>query len=1085
MLSRLLSWSIEKRWLVVALTVLATAYGAWSLTRLPIDAVPDITNVQVQINAQLASLGPEEIEKQVTQPLETALAGIPGLEATRSLSRNGFCQITAVFAEGTDIYFARNQVGERMASAREQLPPGLDVDMGPIATGLGEIYMWTVSYAHPAGAGAAFRPGSPGWQKPETYLTPEGQTLTTPVELATYLRTVQDWTIRPQLKAVAGVAGIDAIGGYAKQYHVTVDPQRLASYGLTMGHVINALEQNNHSAGAGYVDQHGEALTVRTTGRLQNPQDIAQVAVGVHRGVPILIGQVAQVAVGAELRTGSASTRGSEAVVGTAVMRVGQNSRTVAAAVDEKMASVRRSLPPDIQVETVLNRTKLVQATVSTVAASLGEGALLVVVVLLLLLGNLRAALVTALAIPISMALTASGMLHFGISGNLMSLGAIDFGLIVDGAVIIAENCLRRLAERQRQEQRLLTRAERLMVVRDAAQEVRGATAFGEAIIITVYLPILALGGVEGKMFHPMALTVILALGAAFVLSLTFVPAVVALAVSGRIQEHENLGMRWALRAYTPVLRIALRWRKSVVLTAAALFAAALALVPGLGQEFAPTLDEQDLVIQSLRIPSTALSQSTAMQLQVERVVQRFAEVQVMFSKTGTAELAADPMPPNISDGFIILKPRDQWPDPKRPKAELLEAIEAAVTVLPGNAYEATQPIQMRFNELLSGDRGDVVVRLYGDDFAKLEPAAQRIAAVLGKVPGATAVKVEQTGGLPSLTIEPDREALGRHGIAVREVNDVVGAAIGGREVGQLYEGDRRVALVVRLREELRTDVDQLRRLPIPLPPPGDSAAEPALGTTLGSAARPTQSAALPLASLARVSVAEGRNQISRTDGKRRIVVQCNVRGRDLGSFVQEAQAKLAALPLPPGSWLGWGGQFENLVAARERLAIVVPLCFLLILGMLYASFRSMRSALLVFSGVPLGWSGGILALWLRGMPLSISAAVGFIALSGVAVLNGLVMVTFIRQRLADGQEPGLAIEQGALTRLRPVLTTAMVASLGFVPMALASGTGAEVQQPLATVVIGGLLSSTLLTLGVLPALVSWLGGGRVHQGEG
>lgn len=581
-------------------------------------------------------------------------------------------------------------------------------------------------------------------------------------------------------------------------------------------------------------------------------------------------------------------------------------------------------------------------------------------------------------------------------------------------------------------------------------------------------------------MFHPMALTVILALVAAFVLSLTFVPAVVALAVTGRVQEHESLGVRMALRIYAPVLRIALRWRKAVVLAAVALFLAAVALVPGLGQEFAPTLDEQDLVIQSLRIPSTALSQSTAMQLQVERVVQRFAEVQVVFSKTGTAELAADPMPPNISDAFIILKPRDQWPDPKRSKADLLEAIEAAVAVLPGNAYEASQPIQMRFNELLSGDRGDVVVRLYGDDFARLEPAAERIAGVLRKVPGAVAVKVEQTGGLPTLSIEPDREALGRHGISVREVNDVVGAAIGGREVGQMFEGDRRVGLVVRLREELRSDVEQLRRLPIPLPH-GDAAAEPALGATLGAGARPTQSASMPLASLAHVSVAEGRNQISRTNGKRRIVVQCNVRGRDLGSFVQEAQSKIAALPLPPGSWLGWGGQFENLVAARERLAVVVPLCFLLILGMLYASFRSMRSALVVFSGVPLGWTGGILALWLRGMPLSISAAVGFIALSGVAVLNGLVMVTFIRQRLADGLEPGQAIQQGALTRLRPVLTTALVASLGFVPMALATGTGAEVQQPLATVVIGGLMSSTLLTLAVLPALVSWLGAGRVR----
>jgi len=1116
MLESLLHFSIKNRWLVVVLTAVVAAVGLFQLQRLPIDAVPDITNNQVQVNAVAPSLSPYEVEKQVTFPMENALAGIPGLESTRSLSRNGFAQVTAVFEDGVDIYFARQQVGERLREASGSLPPGVETIMGPIATGLGEVYMYTVEYEHPRGNGAVVHDGAPGWQSDGAYLTPEGPRLTTDVELAAYLREVQDWIIRPQLKSVKDVAGVDAIGGYVKQYHVQPDPMKLVSYGLTFADVVEALEKNNVSTGAGYVEHKGESYLVRATGRIESIDEIETIVIGTRSGVPIYVRDVVGpdgVGVGRELRTGSASENGEDVVVGTAVMLIGANSRTVAASVDAKMTEIQRSLPEGIRAKTVLNRTKLVDATVATVQKNLVEGAILVIAVLLLLLGNWRAALICASAIPLAMLMTATGMVQGKVSGNLMSLGAIDFGLIVDGAVIIVENSLRRLGDKQHHEGRLLTLQERLHEVMLAAREVARPSAFGQAIIITVYFPILALSGVEGKMFHPMALTVIFALIAAFALSLTFIPAMVALCVRGRVTEKDMFLVRWAKALYSPVVRAAIKIRYAVAAAAVAAFAGAVVLFGSLGQEFVPTLDEKDIAMHAMRIPSTGITQSQAMQYDVERTVAKFPEVAFTYSKTGTAELASDPMPPNVSDTFIILKPREQWRseaeldrgiaelEAARPreaadegdahgheeesegavaepshKDKLIKLIELTVQAVPGNNYEFTQPIQMRFNELISGVRGDVAVKVYGDDFTSMQETAEKVLATLQGIAGVADAKVEQTEGLPVMTVDPDRAVLARYGLNLSDVQDVVAVAMGGREAGLVFEGDRRFDLVVRLPDALRGRVDILDRLPIPLPHGEQEPKEPGLpaladdgGAALSRA--PIERGFVPLGTVARIEVAEGVNQISRENGKRRIVVQCNVRGRDLGSFVTEAQNKIGTLALPAGQWLVWGGQFENLVAAKQRLSIVVPVCFAMILLLLFATFKSFKYSLLVFAAVPLGLTGGVVALWLRGMPFSISAAVGFIALSGVAVLNGLVMIIFINQLREKGESVEAAIVHGSITRLRPVLMTALVASLGFVPMALATGTGAEVQRPLATVVIGGLISSTLLTLVVLPAL--------------
>jgi cobalt-zinc-cadmium resistance protein CzcA len=1072
MLEAILHFSIKNRWLIVILTLGAAVLGAFSLRQLPIDAVPDITNNQVQINTLFPSLSPIEMEKQVTFPIETALAGIPGLQSTRSLSRNGFSQVTAIFDDSVDVYFARQQVSERLGEAKESLPPGAEPKMGAISTGLGEIYMWTVEYTHPGGKGATPAVGEDdsGWHADGAYQTPEGEHLATDLERAAYLRTVQDWIIRPQLKGVAGVAGVDVIGGYVKQYHVQPDPMKLVSYGLTFSEVIEALEKNNASTGAGYIEHKGESYLVRAAGRIETPEQIEEIVVGTRRGTPIYIRDVATVGIGKELRTGSASQNGEEVVVGTALMLIGANSRTVAAAVDAKMQEVNKTLPPDIRAKTVLNRTKLVDATIGTVKKNLAEGAVLVIVILFLLLGNIRAALITAMIIPFSMLMTFTGMVQTKVGGNLMSLGAIDFGMLVDGGVIMVENCLRRLAERQHKEKRRLDHTERLHEVLVACREMAKPSVYGRAIILVVFVQILFLTGIEGKMFRPMALTVIYALIASFILAVTFIPALVAIVISGKVTERDVFLIRWAKALYEPIVRWAVRLRYVVVPVAVVVFAASLVLFGRLGQEFVPTLDEKDLALNAYRIPSTSLTQSQDMQFDVERTVSAFPEVALVYSKTGTAEMASDPMPVNLSDTFIILKPHDQWPNPREDKASLIARIDKAVNTLPGNGYEFTQPIQMRFNELLAGVRGDLAVKVYGDDFAKMNATAQEIARMIEGVPGAAEVSVEQTAGMPVMDIAIDRASIARYGLNISDVQAVVGTAIGGHEAGVVFEGDRRFDLIVRLPDEIRRDLAAIENLPIPLPHK-DEGGEPVKLASLTGMTTRTDVGFLPLGSVAKVSVTEGQNQISRENGKRRVVVQANVRGRDLGSFVEEVQAKVGQVKLPPGGWLVWGGQFENLTAARERLTVVVPVCLLAILGLLFGMFRSLRYGLLVFSGIPLALTGGILALWVRDIPFSISAAVGFIALSGVAVLNGVVMVSFINQLREEGARFEEAIIRGSLTRLRPVLMTALVASFGFVPMAIATGTGAEVQKPLATVVIGGIISSTLLTLVVLPAL--------------
>lgn len=1055
MIERIVAFSVRHRWLVLLATLAAAATGFWSLTRLPIDAVPDVTNVQVQINATAPSLTPTEIEKQVTVTLETALAGMPGLESTRSFSRNGFAQITAVFADRTNIYFARQLVSERLNDAKASLPPGVDIRMGPVSTGLGEIYWWSVEYESP-GASVPVDDGQPGWQTDGSYLTPEGERLTDDFRRAAYLRTVQDWIVRPQMRTVAGVAGADAIGGFVKQYQVQPDPAKLVGYGLSFKQVIEAIEANNASRGANYIEQNGEGYVVRAAGRVENIEDIERIVVTTRGGVPVRVADVADVVIGKELRTGSASVNGREVVLGTALMLIGGNSRTVAAAADAKIKEISKTLPPGIFARTVLNRTQLVDATIHTVAKNLAEGALLVVAVLFILLGNFRAALVTALVIPITMLITASGMLQARISANLMSLGALDFGLIVDGAVIIAENSLRHLAERQRELGRSLALQERLDTVTASTVEMIRPSVFGQIIIILVYTPLLAFTGVEGKTFEPMALTVMIALAVASVASLTFVPAAVAIAIRGPVSERENLLVRTLKRWYAPLLTGSIARPLPVALTATLLFVGAALLFTRMGQEFTPTLDEKNIVMEVKRVPSTALEQSQRMQLLIERQISDLPEVAFVFSRTGTPDLAADPMPPSASDTYIIVKPQDEWPDPSVTKEDLIKKIETVTAKLPGNKVGFSQPIEMRFNELIAGVREDLAVKVFGDDFSAMQKTAAQIADVVRKIDGAESVKTEETSGLPFLEIKIDKAEIARRGLSLATVQDLISGAIGGTDAGLVFEGDRRFKIVVRLRDALRNDVTALEELPVALPHANPDAS----------------GASIPLRTIASFEQTEGTNQISRENGKRRVVATAEVRGRDIGSLVAEAQAKVAErVKLPPGSYLAWGGQFENFNVARQRLVFVVPAVFALIYLLLLGALGSARDALLVFSAVPLALTGGIAALWLRGMPFSISAAVGFIALSGIAVLNGLVMLTQIRKLIADGTDPKTAIREGALTRFRPVAMTALVASLGFVPMALATGTGAEVQKPLATVVIGGLLTATLLTLVVLPAL--------------
>jgi cobalt-zinc-cadmium resistance protein CzcA len=1049
MLERILTFSVSQRWLVIMATLGIAALGIYNYQRLPIDAVPDITNVQVQINTQARGYSPLEAEQRITFPIETAMAGLPALDYTRSISRYGLSQVTVVFKDGTNIYFARQLISERIQEVKGKLPPGIEPSMGPIATGLGEIYMFTVE-------------SEPGARKAD------GSEYS-----ATDLRTIQDWVIRPQLRNVPGVAEVNSIGGYVKQYHVTPRPEKLLAYGLSFHDVMEALARNNANVGAGYIERNGEQYLIRSPGQIVDLEDLSWIVVANRDGVPIHIHDVADFSIGQELRNGAATDNGREVVLGTVFMLIGENSRTVSDQVDRKMVEVNRTLPEGVVARTVYNRTNLVNATIETVKKNLFEGAVLVIAVLFLLLGNLRAALLTALVIPLAMLFTITGMVERGISGNLMSLGALDFGLIVDGAVIIVENCIRRLAEEQKHRGRLLTRPERFEIVTAASREVIRPSFFGVFIITVVYLPILTLTGVEGKMFHPMAWTVIIALTGAMLFALTFVPAAVALFVSGRISEKENFIMRFAKAIYLPSLKFSLNYRAATVLAAVLLVIISGIVASRMGREFIPSLDEGDVALHALRIPGTSLSQAVEMQHVLERAIKEMPEVKDVFAKIGTAEIATDPMPPSVADGFVILKPRSEWPDPRKSKAQFVSELEAIVRAVPGNNYEFTQPIQMRFNELIAGVRSDLAVKVFGDDMETLEEIGKAVEKVLESVPGASDVKLEQTTGLPLMSIDLKRAAMARYGLNVSDVQDIIEVALGGKAVGEIFEGDRRFELVVRLPEDLRNDMEAIRRLPVPLAitdneDPNEKLARVSFRSRVGV----NGSAFVPLSEVADITITPGPNQISRENGKRRVVVTANVRGRDLGSFVADAQQRIGGqVELPEGYWTTWGGQFEQLISAAKRLQVVVPVSLLLIFLLLFTTFGSVKDALLVFSGVPLALTGGVAALWLRDIPLSISAGVGFIALSGVAVLNGMVMITFINKLWAEGRALDDAIIEGSVTRLRPVLMTALVASLGFVPMAIATGTGAEVQRPLATVVIGGILSSTALTLLVLPGL--------------
>lgn len=1032
MLEAIIKFALERRGLVMALVLLLMGLGGWKFTQLPIDAVPDITNVQVVINTEAPGYTPLEAEQRVSFPVETAMTGLPKLSYTRSLSRYGLSQVTVVFEESTDIYFARQLVSERLSTAKGDLPSALEPTLGPIATGLGEVFMFTVD----AEPGAKNSDGS----------------LITPMDL----RSTHDWIIRPQLMRVAGVAEINPIGGFKKEILVAPEPARLLAYQVNYGELVEAIQNNNNNRGVGFIEHSGSQWLMRVPGQANTLTDLGNIVIRQHQGIPVRVKDVASVSLGKELRSGAATQNGREVVMSTVFMLIGENSRTVANNVALKLEEIKNSLPDGITVTAVYNRTTLVDKTLKTVQKNLLEGALLVIVVLFLFLGNVRAALLTAAVIPIAMLMTITGMVQTKTSANLMSLGALDFGLIIDGAVIIVENCMRRLSdayskgENKKGLQESLPLNERLTIVFEATREVIRPALFGVFIITAVYIPIFALSGVEGKMFHPMAITVIIALVSAMFLSITFIPAGVALLFKKPVKEKTGKLVQTTLSIYKPILSLSLKFRWVVVSGALALVVFSGLLIPKLGSEFVPNLDEGDIAMHALRIPGTSLSEAIHLQKTLELEITKLPEVERVFSKIGTGEVASDPMPPSVADNFIILKPRNEWPNPSKPKTRLVAELEDLVTPIPGNRYEFLQPIQMRFNELLSGVRAEVAVKVFGDDFDQLIALGKQIETVIGRVPGAADVAVEQATGLPVMTIEPRREAMARYGLSILQLQDLLATALGGTVANQLYEGDRRSDIVVRLAEPLRADVDALSDLPVML----------------------ANNLYVPLKEVAELKLVMGYSQVHRENGKRRVVVATNVRGRDLGSFVKDIQqAVKTEVDIPPGYWVEYGGTYQKLQSATQRLAVVVPVTLVLVIGLLIMALGSIKDAAIIFSGVPLALTGGIAALLLRDIPFSISAAVGFIALTGIAVLNGLVMVSFIRDLRLHGQALHEAIVEGALTRLRPVLMTALVAALGFIPMALNTGIGSEVQRPLATVVIGGIISSTLLTLVVLPAL--------------
>ncbi|WP_448555159.1 efflux RND transporter permease subunit [Thalassotalea montiporae] len=1037
MLESILKFSIERSKLILVFVFAIAMLGLWNFQKLPIDAVPDITNVQVVINTESAGFTPLEVEQRVTFPIETALSGVPNLTYTRSVSRYGLSQVVAVFSDETDIYFARQLVNERLSAAKSEIPAGFEPELGPISTGLGEIFMFTVD----AKAGATNSDGS--------------------VITSTDLRTVHDWVIRPQLMQVEGVVEVNPIGGYQREILIAINPDKLLMFGLSQQDLIKAVGTHNQNRGAGFIEKSGAQWLIRLPGQVDSVEQLANIplpsnSLTAKAGQILRVKDVADVTEGKELRSGAATQNGREVVLSTVFMLIGENSQKVAKGVGEKLEEISKSLPQGIVVNAVYDRTKLVNKTLDTVKMNLTEGAVLVIVVLFLLLGNIKAALLTALVIPFAMLMTVTGMTQTRTSANLMSLGALDFGLLVDGAIIIVENCLRRLSHASKG--KILPVKERLVLVYDATREVIRPALFGVFIITAVYLPIFALSGVEGKMFHPMAITVVIALISAMILSITFIPAAIALTFKGKVVEKENVIIKASVSLYQPILTFVLKARWLVVAGAVALVSYAGVMSTQMGSEFVPNLDEGDIAMHALRIPGTSLSQSIAMQKALEERIKQLPEVERVFAKVGTPDVATDAVPPSVADNFIILKPRDEWPNPNKPKEALVKELEALVTPVPGNRYEFLQPIQMRFNELLAGVRAELAIKVFGDDFDTLAELGKALEKAIVNVDGIRDVQVEQTKGLPVLTFSPKREQLALYGLSLADFQAQVAIAMGGKTAGKFYQGDKRFDIVVRLPEQQRQDVDALAQLPISVP------------ISLPNSV--SEKSYVPLQELANIEMVVGANQVNRENGKRRVVVTANVRGRDLGSFVKDIQQAVDAnVKLPAGYWIEYGGTYQKLQSASQRLSIVVPVTLVLIIGLLLLALGSMKDSLIIFSGVPLALTGGVFALMIRDIPFSISAAVGFIALSGIAILNGLVMVSFIRDLIKQNYALEKAIITGALTRLRPVLTTALVASLGFIPMALNTGIGSEVQRPLATVVIGGVISSTILTLFVLPAL--------------
>lgn len=1037
MLNHILELVMRQRMAVLLATLVLIGVGVWSALRLPIDAVPDITNPQVQINTVVPALAPEEVEKLVTFPIESEMAGLPNMVELRSLSKFGLSQITMTFRDGVNIYLTRQLVTERLQAVLDDLPPGLTPKLSPIATGLGEIFYYRLDFLPDAKGKPASR---------EEQLMMLGQ--------------IQEYSVKPLLRATSGIAEVNTSGGYEKQFVIQPDPARLASAGLSVDSLAEVIEQNTRNAGGGFVEIGGEQLILRAPSRVTTAEEIAKLPLKFAGSIrPILLGEVATVGIGSAFRTGASSYDGDEALVGAAIMLAGENSRLVADAVREKLSVIQKKLPQGVIIEPLYDRSDLVNRTIHTVEKNLVEGAILVVVVLFALLGNWRAAFIVALVIPLSMLFAMTGMNHLGLSGNLMSLGAIDFGLIVDGAVVMVENIIRHLGERQHQLGRRLTVVERTKEVLKSAKEVASPMFFGVVIITVVYVPILALQGIEGKMFKPMAVVVMLALGGALVLALTLMPVLCSFLLGGNIREKDNWLVSVTKRLYTPLLNFSLRYRWATVTPMVALFAFSIFLFSRSGSEFIPQLDEGDFTFQFIRSASAGLSASLDMQKRSEDLLKKeFPEIRHIFSRIGTAEVATDPMGPNVSDTYIMLQPREMWRkvDGRRIEKSELGALmrKRLIEEIPGQNLLLSQPIQMRFNEIMAGARADLVCKIFGDDYAELERLAGEVRGAIENTPGGREAEFDSIGKVPMIEIQPDREAMRKFNVQAEDLNRIVETALAGKEVGVIIDGNRRIDIVVRLDEERRADLQELERLAVPTENGG----------------------LLALGQIAKLQLVEQVNQISREDAQRRVSILINVRDRDTASFVSEATRNIQEkVQFPDGYYFEFGGQFKNLMEAKQRLLIVVPLALLLIYVLIFLSFGSLRQATLIFVCVPLAVTGGIFALSIRGLPFTISAGVGFIALSGIAVLNGIMLISFINQLREQGRELRQAVVEGSLTRLRPKLMTALVASLGFVPMAIGTGAGAEVQRPLATVVIGGVISSTFLTLVLLPTLYEWI----------